>query len=192
MSTPSNFVAGKNNHGNIGLNLLHLFCKLCPDCPLQHVVGYDRANRRVLKDFQGISRHRNSNHVVTVLLQESLSQTQIQLVILDAEDERLGSHNKARFSQKILVWCRQKYPGEASMLSHVASGVNTVNTVRYSTNVSHLSCVAPFGDRGIWVSVLRRPTIAEGGPPYVRRVGTTMSWVNSSHAARTKHLSSRA
>jgi hypothetical protein len=48
------------------------------------------------------------------------------------------------------------------MLSHVASGVNTVNTVRYSTNVSHLSCVALFGDRGIWVSVLRRPTIAEG------------------------------
>ena len=49
------------------------------------------------------------------------------------------------------------------MLSHVASGVNTVNTVRYSTNVSHLSCVALFGDRGIWVSVLRRPTIAEAG-----------------------------
>ena len=78
------------DYRHLALDLLHLFRKKSASRSPQHVIGKDKADRSVAKNFHCLCARGRAENGVTSLLQHGLPQAQIDLVILHAQNQGLA------------------------------------------------------------------------------------------------------
>ena len=80
--------AGKQNNGDLGLDLLHFSCKLCTCRSLEHVVCDDGADRKIATAFRASSDVYTTDNVIAFTFKELLSKRKVSWVVLKAKNER--------------------------------------------------------------------------------------------------------
>ena len=74
----------------LAFDFLHLFRKKTASPPPQHVIGKDKADRSITKNFHCLCARGRTENGITSLLQHWLPQPQIDLVILHAQNQGLA------------------------------------------------------------------------------------------------------